>query len=131
MRGKQSHCGASNVATDTHELLIYRPATLVFRTVHWDKAGESSGQIVVTAQVADVMADGVALAVIDDGIPVHVPVTKLYPIESSSAPANGPAFIGGHELIRDFHPAQGKPNTAIRWLERSEVEELLANASQN
>ena len=35
-------------------------------------------------------------------------------------------FIGGQELVRDFHPAAGTARTAIRWLDRAEVDKLLA-----
>jgi len=61
---------------EIHDRLVYRPATLVFRTVHIDRAGETVSQRVVSAAIADVNADGDALLVSDDGAHLWFPVAS-------------------------------------------------------
>jgi hypothetical protein len=107
-------------------LFVNRPATLVFRTVHYDKAGETSDYRVVKAEIADVDAAGMAILVTRSGIHVRFPARMLFPVHAADTPPEGQKFIGGQELVRDFHPREGAARTAIRWLNRAEVEPLIA-----
>lgn len=111
--------------SDTSWLMIYRPVRLVFNVIHWDKAGETSGQHIAEAEIADVGADDVALLVTPDGVPIRLPVTALFPVRTGGVGVEGQTYIGGHELIRNFHPAADEPRTVSRWLNRDEVERLL------
>src|SRR5262245_4056441 len=116
--------------SDDSWMLVYRQVTLIFRTVHWDKAGETSSCRVVKADVADVTGNGIALLVTRNGIPVHVPVATLFRTRPPDAAVEAQVYIGGHELIRDFHPKVSDLRTVQRWLDREEVEELLEQARQ-
>jgi hypothetical protein len=113
------------------EVYVNRPATLVFRTVHIDRAGKTSADHVVEAEVADVDAAGTALLVTRDGVHVRLPVRALYPVHPAGAPPGAQAFIGGQELTRDFHPRVGAARTSLRWLDRGEVEQVLAASGRS
>jgi len=113
------------VGPDAYWLLVHRPATLVFRTIHFDKAGETGDDRVVQAEIADVAADGTALLVTRGGIPVRVPVAVLFPVHPAGTPPERQSYVGGHELVRNFHPARDEPRATSRWLSRAEVEEVL------
>jgi hypothetical protein len=54
-----------------------------------------------------------------------VPVAALFPVRPAGTPPERQSYVGGHELVRDFHPAVGTPRVTSRWLSRAEVEELL------
>lgn len=113
------------MALDGDSQLVYQPVTVVFRTVHWDKAGETSELHVVEAEVADATGDGSALLVTLGGIPIHVPVAKLFPFSPAGTTAEVPGYFSAHELIRNFHPEVGSPRIIERWLDQQEADELL------
>lgn len=115
---------------DTRWLLVYRPVSLVFKTVHFDKAGETSDFRIIEAEVADIDDDASALLVTRDGIPITVPESMLFPVHPLGTPPESQSYIAGHELIRDFHPSAGSPRTSLRWLDRPEVEELISEGRQ-
>ena len=113
------------MGADAYGLLVYRPATLVFRTVHIDKAGETGDDRVVQAEIADVAADGTALLITRGGVPVRVPVAVLFPVHPAGTPPERQVYVGGHELVRNCHPAGDVPRATSRWLSRAEVDEVL------
>lgn len=108
--------------------MIYRPASLVFKIVHIDKAGETWDHRVVEAEVADVDESGNVLLVTRDGVIVHFPLDELHVVGDADAVLDlTQSYIGGQELTRNFHPHDDEPRTTLRWLARPEVEELLAD----
>lgn len=112
-------------------MLIYRPATLVFNTIHFDKAGETSDFRVVEAEIADVTPTGDTLILVTrEGIHLHFPIRMVYPAGPSDTPPELQTYIGGQELTRDFHPPQNAERTSLRWLTREEVEQFLENADK-
>lgn len=98
--------------------LVGRPARLVFRTSHIDKAGETSAARTVEAEVAELDATGTAVLVRTDGLHVVFPAAHLHP--------DGGSLIGGQERIRDIHSATA-PATPRR-MDRAVVEREMANA---
>ena len=111
--------------TEQLERMINRPATLVFRTIHIDRAGETSNDVVVQAEIADVDDEGLLLLATRRGIFVHFPAHALFPVTSDRRPSDSTKYIGGRELIRDFHPIGDAPLTKLRWLAPDEVEAAL------
>lgn len=112
---------------DPYWQMVHRPVKLVFRTVHFDKAGETSDHCVIEADIADVDSAGTVLLATSAGIPVSLPIDKLYPADADApSPQWAEAFLAGQELTRDFHPQVGAPRTVLRWLDRAEIERLLA-----
>jgi hypothetical protein len=115
---------------EIHDRLVYRPATLVFRTVHIDRAGETVSQRVVSAEIADVNADGDALLVSDDGAHLWFPVASLHAIVDAADSPEAVRLIGGQELVRDFHAASAGSRVSLRWLDRRETKRLLGPPGQ-
>jgi hypothetical protein len=111
---------------DQYWLLVYRPATLVLKTIHLDKAGETSSVRRVLAEIADVDENGLALVVTKDDVPTTIPVGKLFPQRSPSTKPEHQTYLAGHELSRNFHPHGGEPRVTRRWLDRAEIDALLA-----
>lgn len=113
---------------DPYWQMVHRPVKLVFRTVHFDKAGETSDHRIVDADIADVDPTGHVLLATATGIPVLAPIDKLFPADIAAPdPLWAEAFIGGQELTRDFHPQVGSPRTVLRWLDRPDIERVLAD----
>lgn len=109
---------------------VYRPVTLVFRTVHWDKAGETFNSRVVRAEVADVDAEGTALLVTRQGIPILAPVARLYLTNPDETRIEAQTYFAAHEIVRNFHPHAGEPLTTRHSLDRTAAEELLTQTRQ-
>jgi len=114
------------VTPDRYWLLRYRPVTLLLKTIHLDKAGETSSVRRVQAEVADVDARGTVLLVTKADVPVMLPVEKLYLKYAQETRPEKQTYLAGHELFRNFHPSNKEPHTIRRWLDRREIEELLA-----
>jgi hypothetical protein len=116
---------------DQYWLLRYRPVTLLIKTIHLDKAGETSSVRRVRAEVADVDEQGVALVITRSGAPIMIPVSRLYPVRPPETRPDKQAYLAGHELFRNFHPHGDEPHVTRRWLDRKEIDEMLAEVRRS
>ena len=90
--------------------------TLVFETIHYDKAGETGDTKVVAAELASYDDAGMALLVTAGGIHVLFPAAHLYPVEPGRSKRT---WVAGQSLIRDF--VYAVEPTQLRYMERDEV----------
>jgi len=100
--------------------------TLLLKTIHLDKAGETWSVRKVRAEVADVDDEGTVVLVTKTDVPMTMQVDKLFPKHPPETPPEKQTFLAGHEIFRNFHPRVGEPHTTRRWLDFGEIEELLA-----
>lgn len=100
---------------------------MVFRTIHWDKAGETSSDHSAILEIADLTTAETALLVTANGIPVTVPVENLFAIDSAPSDSSRPAWRCGLELLRNFHPAKGEVHVTLRWMSNAETEVACRN----
>jgi hypothetical protein len=115
---------------DQYWLLRYRPVTLLIKTIHLDKAGETSSVRRVPAEVADVDDQGTVLLVTRTGVPVTLSVSNLYPKRPPETRPDKQSYLAGHELFRNFHPHRHEPYVTRRWLDRDEIDKLLAEVQR-
>lgn len=104
---------------------VGQAVTMAFRTIHRDRAGETSSNYVAQAEIADLRDAESALLITAHGTPMTVPVEKLYAAESAALTAEAAVWQCGHELIRSFHPSGSEARTQVRWLASQEVSDLL------
>ena len=90
--------------------------TLVFETIHYDKAGETGDTKVVAAELASYDDAGMALLVTAGGIHVQFPAAHLYPVEPGRSKRT---WVAGQSLIRDF--VYAVEPTQLRYMERDEA----------
>jgi hypothetical protein len=117
-----------------------------YRTVHLDRAGETSSLVEHLAEAGEtsslvehlaeiVAADssGTIIAVARNGDHQFVPSGRAFVADSSGYMVAGrkrpvvPAFIAVHELFRDFHCVTGRTVRA-RWLSRKDANRVLRTA---
>lgn len=95
---------------------LYSRGTLVFETIHYDKAGETGDTKVVSADVASYDSSGMALLVTAGGIHVQFPAAHLHPVEPGRSKRT---WIAGQSLIRDF--VYAVEPTQLRFMGREEA----------
>ena len=98
--------------------LIGKNATLAFRTTHIDRAGQTSSTRIVKAEIVQLDPDGDMLLIASDGIHLQFPSEYLvkHPVEVG--------YIGGQEIVRDFH--NGREPILRRWMTERELESELS-----
>ncbi len=101
---------------------IGQKVTLVFRTKHIDRAGQTGSTRIMQAEIAVLHADGTATLVSDDGVYIQFPIDQI-------AHLNDIGYIGGQELIRDFHDAIAP--FSLRWLDAKELKIEMSGARNN
>lgn len=100
--------------------MIGRSALIAFRTTHIDKAGQTRSTRLVKAEIVELDAGGAALLVTDDGVHLRFPAALLH------SGFDEAAFVGGQEIVRDFHNAI-EP-VSLRWLDEQEVQRELSES---
>jgi hypothetical protein len=107
---------------------IGKHAAIVFKTTHIDRAGETGAHRVVQAEIVEIDLAGDALLVSEDDYHVRFPVAELHALPKGKrrglAGLKGVSFLGGQEVIRDFHNAI-EP-VSLRWLDLAAILGLLA-----
>jgi len=103
--------------------MVGRQAIIAYRTTHIDKAGKTSAIRFVKAEIVELDASSAALLVSDDGVHLRFPSAMLYPGGTRAE------FIGGQEIIRDFHNAI-EP-VSLRWLDERELQNELTAAEDS
>lgn len=89
--------------SDDARFVVNSSVTLVFETIHYDKAGETGQTVIAKAEVAEIDAFGTAFLVTEKGVHTQFPVAYLYPAEGSTD--REPKWMGGQSVVRDFHNA--------------------------
>jgi len=102
--------------------LIGQNVTLAFRTTHIDRAGKTSSTRIANAEIVQLDPSGAVLLVAGDGIHLQFPSEQLV-----AAPDRA-GYIGGQEIVRDFH--NGVEPFSLRWLNGRELKNELSTAQR-
>lgn len=106
--------------SEEYDSYVDRPATLVFRTTHIDRAGETYSDRIVRGEIIVITPDDFALVLTEAGDHVLFPVDAMHKVDG------GDGFVGGQNLTRDFHNAV-EP-VRLRQFNLAEVQRTLADA---
>jgi len=101
-----------------HLAIIGQPATLVFRTIHIDRAGRTGTTKVVSGEILGLTNSGESLLICSSGIHLQHPQSHLFSLEGRAG------LVGGREIIRDLHDATNPISS--RWLSGQELQTELS-----
>ena len=104
------------------EQWIGQNVTLVFRTIHLDRAGQSGSTRIIQAEIAGLHTDGTATLVSNDGVHIKFPIEQI-------TNWNDNGYIGGQELIRDFHNEIAP--FSLRCLDRRDLQHEMSDTTNN